>query len=223
MPQPPLPATVAGLLLALGCAVAAGIVAYRFSSSAANARRTMQAVAAGGLTFQVIHVLEHGLQLGFWFAKPGASPWLSSWASGTADGLLYFCSLVPSADTPTSLGVEMLHLTGNVVFLGALTAWQIAMRSQDRSIRSLNRAEKVQMFHVAEHVLLVGTLLAFGKANGLSTMFGLVDGSALVASRVWFHFGINAIATCFALQAARQTWGRSSRASARADDVVLVA
>lgn len=221
MPQPPLPATTAGLLLALGCAIAAAIVVYRFSSPAASARRTMQAVAAGGLTFQVIHVLEHGLQLGFWFAKPGASPWLSSWASGTADGLLYFCSLVPSADTPTSLGVEMLHLTGNVVFLGALTAWQVAMRSQDRVIPSLNRAEVVQVFHVAEHVLLVGTLLAFGKANGLSTMFGLVEGSALVASRVWFHFGINAIATGFALHAARQTWGRTGEVQPTSEDVVL--
>ncbi len=183
----------------------------------------MQAVAAGGLTFQIIHVLEHGLQLAFWFTKPDGTPWLSPWASGTADGLFYFCSLVPSGGAPRSLGVEMLHLTGNVVFLGALTAWQIAMRSQSRSIASLNRAEAVQIFHVAEHILLVGTLLAFGKANGLSTMFGLVEGSALVASRVWFHFGINAIATGFALHAARQTWGRDSLAPAEFDEVALVA
>lgn len=167
----------------------------------------MLVVAAGGLAFQVIHVLEHLLQLGFWFARPGATPWLSSWAAGTADGLQYFCSLVPSADTPTSLGVEMLHLTGNVVFLGSLTAWQVAMRAQHRTVRSLAIAERIQLFHVIEHVLLVATLIGFGQATGLSTLFGLAEGSVLVAVRVWFHFGINALATGYALVAARQTWG----------------
>lgn len=223
MPKPPLPATVAGLLLAVGCAVAAAIVVYRFSTATKTARRPMQAIAAGGLAFQVVHVLEHGLQLGFWFAKPGGGAWLSSWASGTADGLYYFCSLVPSGDAPMSLGVEMLHLTGNVIFLGGLTAWQVAMRSENRSIRSLDRAETVQLFHVVEHVLLVGTLLLFGKATGFSTMFGFVEGSALVATRVWFHFGINAIATGLALRAAHQTWGHTEARKVVVDEVVLVA
>lgn len=207
MPQPPLLATAAGLFLALGCGAAAVVTVYRFSSARCAAARPMQAVAAGGLAFQVAHVLEHGLQLGFWFTTPEGTPWLSSWASGTADGLQYFCSLVPSAGRPTSLGVEMLHLTGNVIFLGALTAWQVAMRADNRHIASLNRAEKVQMFHVAEHVLLVITLLLFGEASGISTLFGFIEGSALVALRVWFHFGINAIATGFALRAAQETWG----------------
>lgn len=214
MPQPPLPATTAGLLLALGCAIAAGVAVYRLLSKRPVAQRTMQAVAAGGLTFQVIHVLEHVLQLTFWALRPEDKPWLSSWAAGTADGLQYFCSLVPIAGTPTSLGVEMLHLTGNVVFLGALTAWQVAMRSEHRTIWSLSIAERVQLFHVIEHVVLVGSLLAFGKALGLSTAFGAIDGAALVALRVWFHFTINAVATAFALRAAHQTWGRSGKTPA---------
>jgi len=170
----------------------------------------MQAIAAGGLTFQVIHVLEHVLQLAFWFTKPDGKPWLSSWAAGTADGLQYFCSLVPLAGTPPSIGVEMLHLTGNVIFLGALTAWQVAMRANKRSIATLAIAERVQLFHVAEHVLLVGTLVAFDKAIGLSTAFGAIDGAGLVALRVWFHFTINAVATTYALRAAKATWGKSN-------------
>lgn len=179
---------------------------YRALSKRAAAQRTMQAIAVGGLTFQVIHVLEHVLQLAFWFTKPDGKPWLSSWAAGTADGLQYFCSLVPIAGAEPSIGVEMLHLTGNVVFLGALTAWQVAMRSTNRNIRTLNIAEKVQLFHVMEHVLLVGTLIAFGKAIGLSTAFGSIDGTSLVALRVWFHFSINAVATIYALRAANKTW-----------------
>jgi len=210
MPQPPLPATAAGLILALGCAVAAGIVVYRFLSGKPTARRSMQAIAAGGLTFQVIHVLEHVLQLAFWAASPTSKPWLSSWAAGTADGLQYFCSLVPVAGEEASIGVEMLHLTGNVVFLGALTAWQVAMRSENRTIRTLGIAEKVQLFHVVEHVVLVGSLIGFGKALGISTAFGAVEGTSLVALRVWFHFTINAVATTYALRAAKETWGKST-------------
>ncbi len=169
----------------------------------------MHAVAAGGLTFQVIHVLEHVLQLAFWAVKPESKPWLSSWAAGTADGLAYFCSLVPLADQPASIGVEMLHLTGNVVFLGALTAWQVAMRAEQRTIRTLAIAEKVQLFHVLEHIVLVGSLIAFGEALGLSTAFGAAEGTTLVALRVWFHFTINAVATIYALRAAWETWGPS--------------
>lgn len=182
----------------------------------------MQAVAAGGLAFQVIHVLEHLLQLSFWALRPEDKPWLSSWAAGTADGLQYFCSLVPIAGTPTSLGVEMLHLTGNVVFLGALTAWQVAMRSENRTIRALTIAERVQLFHVVEHVVLVGSLLAFDKALGLSTAFGAIDGAALVALRVWFHFTINAVATVFALIAARQTWGQPRKSTTRSGVELII-
>lgn len=212
---------MAGLLLALGCALAAGVAAYRLLSNRSPARRAMQAVAAGGLTFQVIHVFEHAAQFVFWAAKPTETPWLSSWAAGTADGLAYFCSLVPLADQPASIGVEMLHLTGNTVFFGALTAWQVAMRAEKRQIRSLDIAEKVQMFHVGEHVLLVGSLIGFGEALGISTAFGAIEGTALVALRVCFHFSINAVATFWALRAARDTWG-SSRSQKSATIIDLV-
>jgi len=179
----------------------------------------MQAVAVGGLVFQVIHVLEHGLQFLFWALAPTDAPWLSSWAAGTADGLQYFCSLVPLTDGKESIGAEMLHFTGNTIFLGALTAWHLAMRAEGRNIVNLGRAEKVQLFHVAEHVLLVGSVIAFNKALGLSTLFGLIDGALLSSVRVCFHFGINAIATTFALMAARDTWLQPRRE--RADEKEL--
>ena len=127
--QPPFPATAAGLLLALGCSVAAAIVLQRVVGRAPLHQRILVTGAVAGLTFQVIHVLEHVLQLGFWFARPDDKPWLSAWASGSADGLLWFCSLLPTAAEP-SLGVEALHLTGNVIFLGALAAWQLALRGR---------------------------------------------------------------------------------------------
>lgn len=179
----------------------------------------MLAMGAGGLVFQVIHALEHFLQFAIWFTDR-ETPWLSSWAAGTADGLQFFCSLVPLADTPTSIGVEMLHLTGNTIFLGALTAWQVAMRRSGRNITSLNIAEKIQFFHVAEHLLLTGTLVVFGDALGISTGFGVLGGTTLVAVRVWFHFTINALATGFALRAANETWRKPHRHEPETLDLV---
>lgn len=200
--QPPLPATAAGLLLAVGSAVAAALIAYRWFGGTARSARLLSSAATGGLVFQVVHVLEHFLQLGFWVVRPEDKPWISAWAKGSADGLAWFCSLLPSADQP-SLGVEALHLTGNTIFLGALTSWLFALSQNGKSSpKSLHWAYRVQTFHVVEHVLLVATLLVAGKASGLSTLFGLASGTTLVALRVWFHFVINAIATALALRAA---------------------
>ncbi len=190
------------MALALGAAAATFLIVWRHASERTRFLGLLRAIAAGGLVFQVIHVLEHLLQFGFWAARPEERPWLSSWAGGTADALAYFCGLVDALDQP-SVGVEMLHLTGNLVFLGALAAWQMHSRLSRRpSIRSLDRAELVQRIHVLEHVVLVTTLLTLGRPDGLSTAFGLVEGQTLVALRVCFHFGINALATTFAVHAA---------------------
>ncbi len=188
--------------LALGAAAATFLIVWRHTSEQTRFLGLLRAIAAGGLVFQVVHVLEHLLQFGFWITQPGERPWLSSWAGGTADALAYFCGLIDALDRP-SVGVEMLHLTGNLIFLGALAAWQMHARLNRRPvIRSLDRAELVQRVHVIEHILLVTTLLILGTPDGLSTAFGLVEGQGLVALRVCFHFGINAVATTFAVHAA---------------------
>jgi len=214
VPQPPLPATAAGLLLAVGSAVAAALIAYRWFGGTTRSTRLLSSAATGGLAFQVVHVVEHFLQLGFWVVRPEDKPWISAWAAGSADGLAWFCSLLPSADQP-SLGVEALHLTGNVIFLGALTSWLFALANSDnKPPKSLQWAYRVQTFHVVEHVVLVATLMLVGKASGLSTLFGTASGATLVAVRVWYHFLINAIATTLALRAAFDGRNADIRSSA---------
>jgi len=194
------------MTLAVGCAIAAAVIALRCLPGLARAPRLFAAGAIGGLVFQVIHLLEHMLQIAFWAAAPTEKPWLSSWADGTAGGLGYFCSLVAPNGAP-SLGVEALHLTGNVIFLGALASWQMARRTSGLdSLRPLTIAERIQIFHVVEHIALVATLLLVGRPLGLSTAFGFAGGISGVALRVWFHFGINAAATGFAIKAARETF-----------------
>lgn len=158
-------------------------------------------------------MLEHGLQLWFWAAQPNQAAWLSPWASESAVGLAYWCSLVSLTGKP-SLGVEMLHLLGNIIFLVALVAfWMVARQAPKKGW--LKAALMVQTFHVAEHIALTTTLVVFNKTIGLSTGFGTVTGTNLVALRVIFHFGINAVATVCAIAAWREHRGLLTTARRR--------
>ena len=107
---------VAGLMLALGAGgaiIAAVAVRGRW-------RRFAPLVAAGALVFQVVHVIEHGLQVAVWAGEPGARPWISPWAAETATGVGHWCSILAPASSPNPLGTELLHLYGNVIFLAGL-------------------------------------------------------------------------------------------------------
>ena len=186
------PWRVSGLALGTATVVAVAI------ATMARSRRLVFAAAAGGLTFQVVHVVEHAAQLGYWFADRGGSPWLTPWAAGAADGIGWWCALAAPSISSRSLGVEMLHLVGNLIFLaGLLAAGRVGVA---RPV-ALAWARRVQVFHVAEHVLLTSTFALTGSAWGLSSGFGLLHGSTLTATRVWFHFTINALATGCALWA----------------------
>ena len=61
----------------------------------------------------------------------------------------------------------------------------------------------IQGLHVLEHVVLTGTLILTGTAHGVSTMIDDVVPVGGPTARVWFHFGINAFATAYAIAAVR--------------------
>ena len=149
-------------------------------------------VAAGALAFQAVHVVEHLAQFGYWIAHPGEAPWLTPWAAHGRDAL---------AVGGEALGNELLHLIGNLIFLGGLLALVILCRRTGKSASdfpNLRIATVVQGFHVAEHVALTTTSFVLGKSIGLSTLLGLVDGPMMTSYRVWFHFVVNLIATWYA-------------------------
>ncbi|MGI8694126.1 MAG: DUF6008 family protein [Geodermatophilaceae bacterium] len=66
------------------------------------------------LIFQVVHSAEHVAQATYWLFNPTMPPWMSAWAMGATNGLASV-----SGGTP-ALGMELLHLIGNGIFLGGL-------------------------------------------------------------------------------------------------------
>lgn len=152
--------------------------------------------AVAGIVFQVVHFIEHGAQLGYWFLHPTAAPWLTPWAVTGRDLL--------SPGGNAGLGNELLHLVGNGLFLvGLIGLCVLVERGGGRlaDIRSLKVAVAIQGFHVAEHLLLTASFAATGTALGFSTGFGVLSGVALSTFRVWFHFLINLAATVYAVKA----------------------
>jgi hypothetical protein len=158
--------------------------------------RRAQYVAVAGLTFQVIHLIEHFAQTGYWFMHPSDAPWLTPWA------VLGRNMLVVGGKVAT--GNELLHLIGNGIFMAGLVGMVLVVRGYGRATSEfphLSKAIASQGVHLAEHVALTVTTFASGKAIGISTMFGLASGAWGSSYRVWFHFILNFIATYYAAMA----------------------
>lgn len=200
---------LAGLAVALLSAVCvAGLVIAGSIRGPLRRHRGLLATAVGGITFQVVHFVEHVAQLGYWLLHPSERPWLTPWADVAGDGLAYWCAIVPGQGPAPARGIEALHLAGNVVFwTGVMALWMlVTRRHQDVSaVPGLRLAVWTQTFHVAEHILLTATLLTLGYPAGISTAFGQLDPAGTFAGsyRVLFHFAINLIATLFAVRATK--------------------
>jgi hypothetical protein len=150
-------------------------------------------VAVIALGVQAAHLLEHAAQLGYCVTHPRDAPWMSPWAMDLKHRL--------AVGGNHALGAELLHLMGNLMFMGGLVALVAVRRAGGQTFGAmghLRTAVFVQALHVAEHVALTSTVLLGSRAIGVSTFFGLVDGSATTSWRVWFHFLINLGASSYA-------------------------
>lgn len=195
-------------VVALSIVFVAGVVVRRV----VPAHGRLLVVAAGGLGFQVVHVAEHVAQVAYWLAHPTEAPWLTPWAE---TGVHVFAAL---SDGRHGTGQELLHLVGNVIFLGGVVAaLALAARLSPSGRRVLHLALWVQAAHVGEHVLLTSTWLATGEAVGVTTAFGALTADPVTggAVRVWVHFALNLAATVPALWGAvlvcRRTKGAAPR------------
>lgn len=156
--------------------------------------RVLKYVAVGALVFQAVHFFEHLAQVGYWVAHPLEAPWLTPWAAEGRDALAIGGEL--------ALGNELLHLIGNLVFLGGVVALVAYCQRRGRGmLPGLRVALLLQGFHVIEHMALTATSAIYGKAIGLSTFLGLVGGPVMTSYRVWFHLLINLVATWYAARA----------------------
>ncbi len=147
-----------------------------------------------GVVGQIGHFQEHVAQAGYWIAHPYSPAWMTPWADSLARGMGQVDMTKPS------LGMEILHLTGNFIFLAGLVGIvQITGRTA-RHLKSRKLATMgvwMQGFHGIEHIVLtVSVAMGASRAIGLSTWFGVIDpGPALTTYRVWWHFVFNLVGT----------------------------
>jgi hypothetical protein len=179
-------------LLVTGSVLGASVLILNGRSLRRLSTSLLLSVALAAFAFQLVHTAEHLAQLGNWVRSPSSIPWLSPWAGlgrNVLAGVVW---------GQRGTGNELLHLVGNGIFLVGALAALLAVRWLGTGRATwLRRIVWVQGLHVAEHALLVATLLLTGRAEGLSTLFGLVDPPSTLAFslRVLLHFTWNMAGT----------------------------
>jgi hypothetical protein len=164
----------------------------------------LAAVAGIGLAFQVGHFAEHAVQFGVWILGDRSgicgrdTPWMSPWVT---EMVRYAGTILFPADNPVRqmmLGMEVLHLMGNLIFVTTLCCLYYCIRS-----KWIRWALYIEGFHLYEHIFLTLTAYFVGKPIGLSSLFGGADiiGSRefAVGYRVTWHFAMNLLPMPFAM------------------------
>jgi hypothetical protein len=185
--------------------VAVAVLAY---ANRKPVRPWMYRAAAGqiflGILGQLGHFQEHVAQAGYWVGNPNAPPWMTPWGTGIADG---FGQVDPSKP---SLGMEILHFTGNLLFLaGIVGVMLITHRALKSKARKWARMGVwMQGIHGLEHLVLMLTVwLGAPQAIGMSTWFGLLEpGPGLWTYRIWWHFIANVIGSMIFAIAVYHLW-----------------
>lgn len=169
-----------------------------------NLTGVLSLVAVLGLIFQIGHFAEHALQFAVWLTGDLSNicgrdaPWMSPWATALVQqlGVLLF----PTRDSPAQmmLGIEVLHLIGNSIFLGSLVCLYYWLPS-----KWVRWALYIETFHLYEHISLTTTAYFLGHPVGMSTLFGgasvLGDREFAVGCRVIWHFVMNWLPLPFAM------------------------
>ncbi|MDT7804304.1 MAG: hypothetical protein QOI78_7737 [Actinomycetota bacterium] len=156
-----------------------------------------------GVIGQLGHVQEHVAQVGYWLGHPNSPAWMTPWGTSLANGLQL---VLPSRPT---FGMELLHLTGNFIFLAGLVGVMVITRraTRTRARRWGKMGVWMQGIHGLEHLALTLSVAFGSRAIGLSTFFGLIDpGPGLTTYRVWWHFIANVIGSIIFGLAVHHLW-----------------
>ncbi|WP_234357224.1 DUF6008 family protein [Streptomyces sp. NBRC 110028] len=158
-----------------------------------------------GVIGQVGHFQEHVSQAGYWIAHPNSPAWMTPWANSLSRGMGQIDTTKPS------LGMEILHLTGNFIFLAGLVGIMLIAKRVAGNLKSQKWAKMgvwMQGIHGVEHIVLTASVaLGASRAIGLSTWFGTIDpGPALTTYRVWWHFVANLIGTAILALSLYHLW-----------------
>lgn len=144
-------------------------------------KRILWAVVILGTIFQIGHFFEHTIQAAVWVTGSGQEPWMSPLA------MWLTMHLGPNM----KVGMEVLHLLGNLIFLATIGAYWLLF-----PLPLVGWAFLVELFHLYEHLMLTVSVIALGRPVGLSTLFGAVcwlTPEHAVGYRVLWHFGMNLI------------------------------
>lgn len=144
-------------------------------------RLVLITVVSFGIAFQIGHFIEHLLQAAHWLLRDRSYAWMSSLAM----------SLVMWLNPVMKVGMEELHLLGNLIFLLTLIGVYILIPN-----KYLKWAVWVETFHLWEHLSLTLSVISIGRPIGMSTLWGYVGHLPLneaVGYRVMWHFVMNLI------------------------------
>ena len=168
---------------------------------------TLVVIVTLGISFQIGHFLEHAYQFGVWVFGPRDKPWMSVVAMWLCEKLGMLVLPMPDICTDEkafmarqmALGMEVLHLVGNSIFLVTIGLLYYLIPS-----KWIKAALYVETFHLYEHIMLTCTLIFLGKPVGLSTLFGgtayFFGKEGIVGYRVGWHFVMNFIPTFFLMK-----------------------
>lgn len=172
-------------------------------SDISNARLIIWAIVVSGLLFQVGHFFEHAFQWVVWLLGDYSeicgrdTPWVSASVAKLVD--LVGGIVAPEADGARRfmLGMEVLHLIANGIFLATLCLLYFATGN-----KWVRWGLYIETFHLYEHIMLTATAFFIGKPIGLSTLFGganLGSKDFAVGVRVTWHFFMNLLPMPFAM------------------------
>jgi hypothetical protein len=166
---------------------------------------TVAAVALLGLMFQVGHFAEHAFQFIVWLLGDLSNicgrdkPWMSAPALWLSESLGSLVAPTAAGPRRMMLGMEVLHLMGNSIFLIGLVALYYVVPH-----RLVKWACFIETFHLYEHLMLTVSAVFIGKPVGMSTLFGAAfafDKEAMVGIRVTWHFLMNLLPMPLAMMA----------------------
>lgn len=148
---------------------------------------------AAGFGLQTFHTFEHVIQVVFWGRNPWAPGYMSPVAKKAAAGLESIAASAMGWTGRSTLGMELLHLVGNTLFLLGIAALLIGKPFASKRHGAI-LAFSFEGLHLVEHIILTTTTVAGYPAWGNSTLFNTISGSQLSSHRIWWHFVMNVAA-----------------------------
>ena len=170
---------------------------------------TLLGIGVGlGMAFQVGHFVEHTVQFAVWVS--GTYAWVAAafcgrdtpFMSAPLTQMVRFAGawLFPNAAPARQmmLGMELLHLCGNCIFLATIAGAAYFCPS-----KWVRYALYIEGGHLIEHLALSLTAYIVGQPIGISTLFGQsaywFGTEGAVGYRVTWHFAMNLLPMPFVM------------------------